>query len=210
MADPNDVLPDPELLSTSLRTFMRLPSVQRSSVILMDVLGYSLSEIGQILDASVPAVKSALHRGRTRLHELARESEDVAPPVLAPAERTLLAAYIDRFNASDYDAVRAMLADEVRLTLVNHVQLNGKAEVQNYFTNYANTSPRRFELGFVDAHPAMLVYEAAAPDVVSYFVLIDFIGPQVARIRDFLYAPYALEGATITAGAHPSSRQGGV
>ena len=108
---------------------MRLPRVQRSSVILMDVLGYSLNEIGAIMDASLPAVKSALHRGRTRLHELANEPEDAPPPVLSPTERTLLAGYIDRFNARDYDAVRAMLAEEVRLDLVNRVQLNGKAEV---------------------------------------------------------------------------------
>jgi RNA polymerase sigma-70 factor (ECF subfamily) len=39
MVDPDDEQPDPELISTSLRTFMRLPTVQRSSVILMDVLG---------------------------------------------------------------------------------------------------------------------------------------------------------------------------
>jgi RNA polymerase sigma-70 factor (ECF subfamily) len=200
IVDPNEVRPDPELLSTSLRTFMRLPRVQRSSVILMDVLGYSLNEIGEIMEASLPAVKSALHRGRTRLHELAKEPADVAPPVLSAAERTLLAGYIDRFNARDYDAVRRMLADEVRLDLVNRLQLNGRAEVEHYFTNYAKATPRSFALGFVDGHPAMLVYEAAAPDVVSYFVVLDWAGSSVAHIRDFLYAPYALEGATITGG----------
>ena len=81
-----------------------------------------------------------------------------------------------------------------------------RIEVQRYFTNYANASPRRFELGFVDAHPAMLVYETVAPDVVSYFVLIDFAGPNVARIRDFLYAPYALDGATVTLGIAKNAR----
>jgi RNA polymerase sigma-70 factor (ECF subfamily) len=134
------------------------------------------------------------------LHELANEPPDVAPPALSPREGALLSAYVDRFNAHDYDAVRAMLAEEVRLDLVNRMQLNGRTEVQRYFTNYANATPRRFALGFVDAHPAMLVYEAVAPGVVSYFVLIDFAGANVARIRDFLYAPYALDGATISAG----------
>jgi RNA polymerase sigma-70 factor (ECF subfamily) len=52
-------------------------------------------------------------------------------------------------------------------------------------------------LGFVDGHPAMLVYEAVAPDVVSYFVLLDWHDDAVLRIRDFLYAPYALEGAIV-------------
>ena len=41
-------------------------SAQRSSVILMDVLGYSLQEIGGVLDTSVAAVKAALHRGRAQ------------------------------------------------------------------------------------------------------------------------------------------------
>jgi RNA polymerase sigma-70 factor, ECF subfamily len=197
IVDPNEERPDPELVSTSLHRFMRLPSVQRSSVILMDVLGYSLNEIGEIMESSLPAVKSALHRGRTRLHELATEPDDVAPPALSPSERTLLAAYIDRFNARDYDAVRAMLAEEVHLDLVNRRQLHGKAEVQNYFTNYSKATPRNFQLGFVDGRPAMLVYEAAAPEVVSYFVLLEWTGSNVVQIRDFLYAPYALDGADV-------------
>ena len=44
----------------------------------------------------------------------------------------------------------------------------------------------------------MLVYEAVEPEAVSYFVLIGFTGSRVAHIRDFLYASYALDGATIT------------
>ncbi len=198
IADRDDVQPDPELLSTSLRTFMRLARAQRSSVILMDVLGYSLNETGDIMQASVPAVKSALHRGRTRLHALANEPDDVPPPALSRTERTLLAAYIDRFSARDYDAVRAMLADEVRLDLVNRRELVGRAQVETYFTNYAKAPPRRFALGFVDRHPAMLVYEIAAPEQVAYFVMLEWTGSSIAQIRDFLYAPYALEGATIS------------
>jgi RNA polymerase sigma-70 factor (ECF subfamily) len=197
IVDPNEMRPDPGLLSTSLRTFMRLPSVQRSSVILMDVLGYSLNEIGEIMESSLPAVKSALHRGRTRLHELANEPEDVAPPVLSATERTLLATYVDLFNARDYDAVRRMLADEVHLDLVNRRQLHGRTEVETYYTNYAAAKGKRFALGFVDGHPAMLVYEAVAPNVVAYFVLLQWSGSSIAHIRDFLYAPYAVEGAVI-------------
>ena len=44
----------------------------------------------------------------------------------------------------------------------------------------------------------MLAYEAVAPDEVSYFIVLDWTGTSVARIRDFLYAPYALDGARIT------------
>jgi hypothetical protein len=44
----------------------------------------------------------------------------------------------------------------------------------------------------------MLVYEAVAPERVFDFVLVDWSGSNVMRIRDFLYAPYALDGAVIT------------
>jgi len=41
---------------------------------------------------------------------------------LADSERSLLAAYVARFNARDFDAIRAMLADEVQLDLVSKLR----------------------------------------------------------------------------------------
>src|SRR5256886_3464314 len=99
IVDPVTVAEDRQIAAASLRTFMRLPVAQRSSVILMDVLGYSLDEITGITGNTVLAVKAALHRGRTRLRELSQEPDDRSLPVLGDAERSLLAAYIDRFNA---------------------------------------------------------------------------------------------------------------
>jgi RNA polymerase sigma-70 factor (ECF subfamily) len=49
---------------------MQLPVIQRSTVVLMDVLEYSLAETAQILGTTLPAVKAALHRGRVRLQAL--------------------------------------------------------------------------------------------------------------------------------------------
>ena len=46
---------DEQIAAASLHTFMRLPAAQRSSVILMDVLGYSLEEIGDVIGSSIPA-----------------------------------------------------------------------------------------------------------------------------------------------------------
>src|SRR6201989_3237935 len=48
-----------QIAGASLRTFMRLPVAQRSSVILMDVLGCSLQEACEVMDFSLPAVKAA-------------------------------------------------------------------------------------------------------------------------------------------------------
>src|SRR5262249_29416573 len=48
---------DRQIVVDSLRTFMRLPVSQRSSVILCDVLGHSVQEVCEIVGGSVPAVK---------------------------------------------------------------------------------------------------------------------------------------------------------
>ncbi len=64
MIDPLNPVDEHQATAASLRTFMRLPVAQRSSIILMDVLGCSLQEIGDITASSLPSVKAALYRGR--------------------------------------------------------------------------------------------------------------------------------------------------
>jgi RNA polymerase sigma-70 factor (ECF subfamily) len=157
IADPVNTNRDPHITATSLKTFMRLPVAQRSSVILMDVLGYSLHEIGAIMNTTVPAVKAALHRGRVRLRQLGDQPIERRLPVLSPHQRTLLGAYVDRFNERDFDGIREMLADEVRLDLVARVRMNGRTEVGTYLHNYSNTNDWQFALGAVEGSPAIIV-----------------------------------------------------
>src|SRR5262249_52800306 len=202
---------DRQVAAASLRTFMRPPVAQRSSVVLIDVLGYSRDEIAGIVNLSVAAIKAALHRGRARLRELAQEPDDLPLPVLAESQRTLLAAYIDRFNARDFDAVRDMLAEEVRLELVNRLRLRGRGDVANYFTRYAQVEDWLFVLGLVDRRPPILVRDPRNPAAQpSCFVLLEWEGNRLLNIRDFRFARYAIEGAELVvldeAEANPTSR----
>jgi RNA polymerase sigma-70 factor, ECF subfamily len=201
IVDPAIPTRDRQIAAASLRTFMRLPAAQRSSVILMDVLGYSVEEIGGVMDSSVPAVKAALHRGRARLRALAQEPEDTPLPGLAEPERSLLAAYVERFNARDFDAIRDMLADEVRLELVARTRMNGRNEVRKYFHNYALVEDWHFAAGLVDGRPAALVHRPdISPRAPAYFVLLAWDGGRVMQIRDFRHARYATEGAELSVG----------
>jgi RNA polymerase sigma-70 factor, ECF subfamily len=150
------------------------------------------------MDESVPAVKSALHRGRTRLREFAREPDDGPHPLLSDPERSLLAAYVDRFNARDFDAVRDMLADEVRLELVARTRMNGRREVGRYFHNYSGENDWHVRAGFVDDAPALLVDDPNRPTAgPAYFIVLGWAGGGVVTIRDFRHAPYAIEGARL-------------
>ena len=82
IADPEDEIARRQIAAMGLRPFMKLSPAERSSVILMDVIGYSLTEIGEIMEATVPAVKAALHRGRTRLKALGESDDGDAAPAL--------------------------------------------------------------------------------------------------------------------------------
>jgi RNA polymerase sigma-70 factor, ECF subfamily len=195
--DPAGV--DPQIAAASLRTFMRLPVTQRSCVILMDVLGYSLQEIGGITDSSIAAIKAALNRGRARLRELAQQPDDLPSPVLAEPERSLLAAYVERFNARDFDAIRDMLAEEVRLELVAKLRKKGRSEVAAYFDNYARLQDWHVVPGLVDGRPALLVHDPRdSSGTPAYFVLLEWAGDRVVGIRDFRFARYAIEGAELS------------
>jgi RNA polymerase sigma-70 factor (ECF subfamily) len=200
IAAPTDAVHDRQVAAMSLRTFMRLPVTQRSAVILRDVLGYSVEEICDVTGAAVLAVRGALQRGRLRLRELAQEGDDRQPAVLAEPERARLLAYIDRFNARDFDAVRDMLAEDVRLDLVNRLRLKGRSEVGRYFHGYAEASHWHCVAGLVDRRPAILMFDPNDPaGPPTYFILLEWTNERVGAIRDFLFARYAVEGAEIVA-----------
>jgi RNA polymerase sigma-70 factor (ECF subfamily) len=83
LTDSVDVLtPSPAFVSTPLEILLslegkakieeaidQLPLIYRSVVILRDVEGFSLEEVANILGASIPAIKSRLHRARNIVRE---------------------------------------------------------------------------------------------------------------------------------------------
>lgn len=183
--------------AASLRTFMQLTPAQRSAVILIDVLGLSLSETCEVTGATLAATKAALHRGRAELKALAGRTDEVAMPKLDPEEERRLRRYVDLFNARDFDGVRRLIAEDVQVDVVNRTRLNGKKEASTYFGNYDRLRDWALSLGFVDGRPAILIRNPQAHDAVRGFVLIDWRGEEVARIRDFRHVPYCVVEADI-------------
>jgi RNA polymerase sigma-70 factor, ECF subfamily len=183
-----------EIVAISFQTFLRLPELQRCAVILKDVLGHPVDEIASIAECSPAAAKSALQRGRAALRALAQAPEDTRLPLMSAADRRKITAYVHLFRSGDFDAIRAMLAADVKLDLVNRLQLKGREEIDRYFTRYAQVTKWRFALGAVEGRPAMLVFDSTgAMQRPAHFVLVDWSENRIIGIRDFLFAPYVLE-----------------
>ncbi|RWP51776.1 sigma-70 family RNA polymerase sigma factor [Mesorhizobium sp.] len=186
--------------ATGLRSFMQLSVTQRGAVILVDVLGLSLHETCEVTGATLAATKAALHRGRAQLRLLAAKPEQVAAPRLDADDERRLRRYVDLFNARDFDAVRALIAEDIQLEVVNRLRLRGKAEASTYFGNYDRATDWALSLGFVDGKPAILIRNPQEPDgAVRGFMLVEWRDERVVQIRDFRYATWCLVDAEISA-----------
>ena len=187
-------MPEADIVAVGFQAFMQLPELQRCAVILKDVLGHSVEEVASIAACTPAAAKSALQRGRTALRRLAKRSE-ARLPLMPDAARQKMATFVDLFRAGDFDAIRAMLAEDVKLDLVNRLAWEGREKIAPYFTRYAAETRWRFALGAIEGRPAMLVFDGDAAQKPAHFVLLDWRNERIADIRDFLFAPYVLEAA---------------
>ncbi|WP_246694503.1 sigma factor-like helix-turn-helix DNA-binding protein, partial [Mesorhizobium sp. M2E.F.Ca.ET.209.01.1.1] len=119
LADENSARDARIAAEASLAELMQLPPTQRCTVVLKDVLGHSLEEIGEILETSDTAIKGALQRGRESLRQLAAAPRMVSPrPALDRQDMRRLGDYVAAFNAREVDVLRGLLAEDVKLELV--------------------------------------------------------------------------------------------
>lgn len=191
---PDAAIAEPEVLDAALSVFVALPPLQRSALVLKDVLGQSLRETADIMGTSVPAVKAALVRARSNLEKSSLPEE--ARRALPAAEVSNLKRYAELFNARDWEGLRALLAEEARLDLVSRWQRRGAA-ASHYFGRYAEVADpeaMRAEPGFVDGCGVLAISRTAPAGPRTYFVRLSWSGGRVTLIRDFRYVPYIADG----------------
>jgi RNA polymerase sigma factor (sigma-70 family) len=190
---------DPEVVKAALTVFVELPPVQRSAIILKDVLGQSLEEAATTMETTVGAIKAALSRGRANIARTPRAA--LARPVreASAQEQATLRRYVDLFNERDWDALRALLAAEARLDQVSLVQR--KVIEAGYFDRYAKvleTEDIRAQAGYIDGVAAIAMFRPATSEVPAYFVLLKSENEQISEIRDFRYVEYIATDAHFT------------
>jgi RNA polymerase sigma factor (sigma-70 family) len=195
---PDDAAAEPDVEDTqavrlALSSFLALPVLQRSVVILKDVLDSSLEEIAQMLRTSVPAVKAALVRARRAIE--AQPAPDVVPwrdrPETSPSDRARLERYVAMFNAKDWPGLQDLLAEECELDLVAKSARKGKPQVSVYFGNYAKDDAR-LALGEAEGRTVIGVYRPSSSTHPEYVITIDWRGDRVGFIRDYRYVPYLM------------------
>jgi RNA polymerase sigma-70 factor (ECF subfamily) len=192
-----------EIAASALSWYLKLTALQRSCVILMDILGYSMAELCEILDLSLPAIKGALHRGRVALRQSATATRAITRAPLDADEERQLTVYVRHFNNRNFDALRELLASDARLELVGRTSSLGATAVGKYFGNYARLDGWRVECGTVDGRAAILGFdhEGAQSDAMAgrptFFMLIEWRAGKIQSIRDYRYARYTTDLAQL-------------
>jgi RNA polymerase sigma factor (sigma-70 family) len=192
--DPVEVLMRQEAVETAVSRFSELPVIQRSVVILKDVLDESLKDIAKLLDLTVDAVKAHLARGRARLFEI---NAQAAPPAAARPVSAAVARYVTLFNERDWDSLRALLADDVKLHQSTYPLRVGAAEVGRFFTIYARFEGVRLAPAWVDGREVIAVFEGGNSAKPSYFMWLEWRDEEITFIRDYRYARYIVTDAEL-------------
>ena len=183
-----------DAVETAVSRFVELPTAQRSVVILKDVLDQSLEEIAGMLDLTVNAVKAHLARGRAQLKAINAQ----APAKLAPRQPSpAVARYVALFNQRDWDALRAMLADDVRLIQSTYPVRAGAADVGMFFGIYSRSAPVRLAPAWLDRREVIAVYEDPQAVKPSYLMWLEWTDGRISFIRDYKYVRYVIDDAEL-------------
>ena len=183
-----------EAVKTAVSRFAELPAIQRSVVILKDVLDEPLKDIAELLDLTVDAVKAHLARGRARLREINAHAATLAEARPASAA---VARYVTLFNARNWDGLRALLADDVKLHQSTYSVRVGSADVGMFFTIYAKFEGVRLAPAWVEGREVIAVFEDGTDAKPSYFMWLEWRGDRICFIRDYRYARYIVTDAEL-------------
>jgi len=192
--DPVEVLMRREAMETAVSRFVELPTMQRSVVILKDVLDQSLEEIAAMLDLTVNAVKAHLARGRARLEAI--NAAATAKPAPRPPSAAV-ARYVALFNRRDWDGLRAMLGDDVRLIQSTHPLRAGAADVGMFFSIYARSAPVRLAPAWLDGREVIAVWDGPRAPKPSYLMWLEWTDGKISFIRDYRHVRYVVDEAEL-------------
>jgi len=177
------------------RLVLTLPPKERASVLLKDVLDYSLEEIAELVDSTVGGVKAALNRGRTKLASLPELSSKRSHAAPNPEAEQLLNQYVERFNRNDWDGLRELITADARVRVAD--KYFGPLTGSPYFGRYQRlTLPWRVVVGEVDGERAIIVLEPGPGGwVPQALVRVDVSEGQIVSITDYTHCPWVLSSA---------------
>ncbi|MDP9335973.1 MAG: sigma-70 family RNA polymerase sigma factor [Actinomycetota bacterium] len=181
-----------EAISLAFVTALQLlPPRQRATLILCDVLAFSARETADLLDTTEQSVASALKRARATLTREMPTADQPPPAPNSPAEQELLTRLVGAFEASDVEAIVALMTDDVWVRMPPvPLEYQGRELAGRFFTTIAFRQGRRYRFipTRANGQPAFGVYLRDPVTHVAHafgLFVITISGDRVSAITRF-------------------------
>jgi RNA polymerase sigma-70 factor, ECF subfamily len=187
-----------EALEAASVLISRVAPQERAAVVLKEVFDFTLQQIAEILSTTVGAVKSALHRGRTRLEE-----NHSMPRVDRAPSKELLDRFVAALNARDVEAVTNLLLDNTALDVYGIGSERGK-RMNHYRVSFENAkgAPGRAQAVCFEGEWLLVGWAGAASNEALINVeRIEEEDRHIAHIRSYYFCPEVIAEIATAIGA---------
>src|SRR5262249_55353589 len=169
-----------------------LPARQRAILLLHDVLGWSAAEIARLLDASAPAVNSALQRARATLAEQLPTGPMCVWALASDEHRALLERYVRAWEYTDVSGFTALLREDAVMSMPPWRQwYRGRRAIGMFFARTGRPgghAPFRLMPTGANCQPAFAFYSRwQSPEWRFHSIqLLAFEDNQIKRMTSFV------------------------
>jgi len=126
-------------------------------------------------------------------------------PAVRPTSDAV-ARYVALFNRRDWDGLRALLADDVRLNQSTHPVRVGSADVGMFFSIYAKLDGVRLMPAWLEGREVIAVFEKPSDAKPSYIMWLTWRDGKISFIRDYRYVRYIVADAEPVLASAPPDR----
>lgn len=167
---------------------------ERAALLLREVIGFSAREVAELVDASVPAVNSALQRARRIVndHIESQAPRHSASSITDARLRGIVDNYIDALERGDVDAMVALLTDDVTWSMPPiPTWYRGRTAVTQFLIDAPMQVRWRHRITAANGQPAVACYmwdsdqQAYAAEVIDVLTLRD---DRIAAVTAFMDA----------------------
>jgi RNA polymerase sigma-70 factor (ECF subfamily) len=169
-----------------------LPGNERAALLLREVIGFSAREVAELVDASVPAVNSALQRARRIVNDRiqTQASHQTTRSMGDTRLREIVGCYIDAFERGDVAALVALLTDDVTWSMPPiPTWYGGREAVTSFLVEYPMRERWRHRTTIANGQPAVGGYLWDAGRQAYTAKVLDVLtlrGERIAAVTAFI------------------------
>jgi RNA polymerase sigma-70 factor (ECF subfamily) len=169
-----------------------LPGNERAALLLREVMGFSAREVAELVDASVPAVNSALQRARRIVndHIQTQASHQTARSMGDTRLREIVDGYIDAFERGDVPTLVALLTEDATWSMPPEATwYRGRAAITAFLVEGPMRVRWRHRTTVANGQPAVGCYLWDAGRQVYTAKVLDVLtlrGDRIAAVTAFI------------------------